>query len=169
MLTSYLSGLGQATVATFWIPLFLWTVAALFLLVGLRIWGKRYPHIRYHAAMALLLSLPLGFAVMPLIEAGTTAAGITNMIPVGIGSEIPVLLESQIEGSVSVSGEVLDTKGVDVTEKAIITRTGDGVDGFTGARFDAPGGCGDESGWPRVVSEENWCTVPFSEQTKAGS
>ena len=123
-LSSYFSLLGQATVAAFWIPLFLWTGTAIVLLICLRIWGKRHPLIRYHAAMALLLSLPLGFAVIPLVQAGTTAAGMTNMIPVGIGSELPVLLESQIELPSSVGAEVqgITEKTTNPREASVVNR-----------------------------------------------
>ena len=63
-----LSELGHLSLSAFWLPLLVWTVAALPFYVGLGLWSRAHPLVRYHGYLALLLALPLGFILTPLAE-----------------------------------------------------------------------------------------------------
>ncbi|MBX2818997.1 MAG: M56 family metallopeptidase [Rhodothermaceae bacterium] len=67
--TSYLNSIGGFSIEYLWIPLGIWTIAALPLFFISKFLGRRQPVIHYHACLALLFSLPLGFLIMPLTSA----------------------------------------------------------------------------------------------------
>ena len=62
-----LSEWGRLSLSAFWMPLLVWTIAALPFYVGLGLWSRAHPLVRYHGYLALLLALPLGFVLAPLV------------------------------------------------------------------------------------------------------
>lgn len=79
MVSSYLQWFGAGTIATLWLPLLLWTAAAL-PIYGLVQWREiGTPHVRYYILQALLLALPVGLVLGGVLDMGTlfetTASG----------------------------------------------------------------------------------------------
>lgn len=78
--TSYLYSIGNGSIEYLWIPLGIWTIAALPLFILSRVLGRRQPVIHYHACLALLFSLPLGFFIMPLASVEVPGANLPQEI-----------------------------------------------------------------------------------------
>jgi|GEM_PF-6286549 len=78
--TSYLYSIGSGSIEYVWIPLGIWTIAALPLFVISKFLGRRQPLIHYHACIALLFSLPLGFIIMPLVSTEIPGANLPQEI-----------------------------------------------------------------------------------------
>ena len=108
---SFLTETGNSSIDFLWIPLAFWTVAAapIFLIsLGLSV---KLPGIHYHGCMALLLSLPFGFLIMPFTYLGVQSGG----IPPGISAffdtfaEImPAYTDSTLELSESETTQPVD-------------------------------------------------------------
>ena len=62
---TWVSDLGRSSFLYFWLPLAMWTLVALALGLWSRWIGRTRPLLHYQASLALLLSLPLGFLLMP--------------------------------------------------------------------------------------------------------
>lgn len=68
-----IESLGAEAFSHFWLPMTLWTVAALPLYGLLRAWKGLHPLTGYTARAALLLALPVGLLLSPLTDAGALA------------------------------------------------------------------------------------------------
>lgn len=68
LIADWLYALGAASVDVFWRPLLAWTLVFLPLYAGLRLWRSAPAFVQYHAHLALLLALPLGLALAPLVS-----------------------------------------------------------------------------------------------------
>ena len=75
---SFLTETGSASIDYLWIPLGFWTVAAIPIFLISRVLGVQQPGIHYQGCMALLLSLPLGFLMMPLMSLGIQTGGMAS-------------------------------------------------------------------------------------------
>ncbi len=124
--TSFLSWLGQDTFMSFWVPLALWTVTAIVLLGLLQLFARRYPLIRYHAAMALLFSLPVGFVLMPLSGLTLESAGIEH---VELAPEIPAILDTNFEMRVF-QQESVSSATAPASRQTTVLQQGHIIDGF---------------------------------------
>ena len=62
---TWVSDLGRSSFLYFWLPLAMWTMVALVLGLWSRWIGRTRPLWHYQASLALLLSSPLGFLLMP--------------------------------------------------------------------------------------------------------
>ena len=76
----FLSVLGEFSMRYIWIPLGLWTLVAIPLVFLSRYLSNRHPAIHYHGAMALLLSLPVGFFLMPLLTINLAVFTVPDVI-----------------------------------------------------------------------------------------
>lgn len=63
---------GRLAGGSFWLPVLAWTLLAGALLLAFRGYGRGPARTQYHLRVALLLALPLAFALMPLVPAGLT-------------------------------------------------------------------------------------------------
>ena len=77
---SFFTSVGSASIALVWIPLGIWTIAALPLFLLSRLLSARQPVIHYQSCIALLLSLPLGFLFMPFANFEAPTASLTQDI-----------------------------------------------------------------------------------------
>ena len=75
-----LSTLGEVSVTYLWIPLGIWTLMAVPIFLISRYLGLRHPAIHYHGAMALLLSLPVGFILMPLLAGNLSFISVPEFV-----------------------------------------------------------------------------------------
>lgn len=64
----FLQTLGTQSLPAFWLPLLAWTLISLPIYGLLRTWKSAHPRLQYDAHRALLLSLPLGFALMQFVH-----------------------------------------------------------------------------------------------------
>ncbi len=67
-LVDWLARLGAATLDALWLPLLAWTTIAAVVLVVLRLAEGIQPLVQYRAHLALLMALPLGFLLTPLVH-----------------------------------------------------------------------------------------------------
>lgn len=85
----FLTELGHAGLIYLWIPLGLWTLVALPLWMVSKYLGRYQPLIHFRGSLALLLALPLGFMVMPLIEPPVSIVSLPSTLTVLADSAEP--------------------------------------------------------------------------------
>lgn len=90
---SLLADIGAASVRLVWLPLAAWT--AVWALAEAGLWAGRrvHPAVRYRAAQAVVLALPLGLAVAALVDVPPLASTLTPVLvpdPVGPAAAPPV-------------------------------------------------------------------------------
>lgn len=93
LLTDGLFEIGAASVAYVWRPLVIWTLVALPVYLILHGWRNASPRVQYHAHLALLLALPLSFALMPVVPAfapSTVAVVGETLVPSVPPLEVPI-------------------------------------------------------------------------------
>ncbi len=69
---AFLSAIGEVSITYVWIPLGLWTLAAIPLFLLTRRLGKAAPRIHYLSCLTLLIALPAGLIAMPWTTTWTT-------------------------------------------------------------------------------------------------
>lgn len=80
-LADWLYTLGMAGADLFWRPLLAWTLIAIPVYLGLRLWKDAPPLVQYRAHLALLLALPLSLLLTPLIPAATVSLPLAGALP----------------------------------------------------------------------------------------
>ncbi|MEM8488746.1 MAG: M56 family metallopeptidase [Bacteroidota bacterium] len=103
----FFSWLGELSISYFWAPVGVWTLGAFPLFMIAKKLGRRRPVIQYLATTALLISLPLGFVMMPMLEDGLTNITVNRQVsslliePVdNIGMTIPAYMEAPVIKSI---------------------------------------------------------------------
>ncbi|MEM6288399.1 MAG: M56 family metallopeptidase [Bacteroidota bacterium] len=90
-----LESLGEASVSAFWIPVAVWSAAALATEAGVRRWGGRAPATAYRLAQAVLFALPLGLALSLLVSPEWLASfkpEVVLTVTPASGTDVPVAL-----------------------------------------------------------------------------
>ena len=103
----FLSWLGKVSISYFWAPIGVWTLGAIPLFMIAKKLGGRRPVIHYLGTTALLISLPFGFVMMPMLEDGVTSITVNRHVssvlidPVdNIGMAIPAYMEAPVIKSI---------------------------------------------------------------------
>lgn len=108
-----LTAIGQAAVPIFWLPLLLWTVITLFMFgLGWR-FLRQQPQRYYQACMALIIALPAGLLISPLVHLMPGTVQFSLILPAAdIAIPKPVysdlMLDATPPGFSSTSGAIGD-------------------------------------------------------------
>ena len=110
---SFFTSIGRISIEYVWIPLGIWTIAALPLFFLSRLVSNRQPVIHYQACIVLLLSLPLGFLFMPFASVDVPSAEFQQNISIYIDSYIPVAPSTTVKQvapqAIPLTSEVVST------------------------------------------------------------
>lgn len=109
--------LGAASVPYVWRPLVVWTLVALPLYLILHGWRNASPRVQYHTHLALLLALPLSFALMPLVPAFAPSAVAVvgeTLVPPLPALESPIVEQPEVQPTTSIESLPLEVVVPDV-------------------------------------------------------
>ncbi len=103
----FFSWLGKVSISYFWAPIGVWTLGAIPLFMIAKKLGGDRPVIQYLGTTALLISLPVGFVMMPMLEDGLASITVNRQVssilidPVdNIGMAIPAYMEAPVIKSI---------------------------------------------------------------------
>ncbi|MEM1054929.1 MAG: M56 family metallopeptidase [Bacteroidota bacterium] len=88
-----LDTLGRASVGLVWLPILVWTGLWLLSEIALRVWHT-HPLPRYRAMQAVLLALPLGLALAPLVDPAVFAPSLNEPIVITVEAGVAPLQDA---------------------------------------------------------------------------
>jgi hypothetical protein len=92
-LIEQLQATGTSSLGAFWLPLTAWTLMAVPVLLGLRLWRSGHPLVQYYAHRALLLALPLAFILAPVLPVPSFVPGLLSFGLDETAQAAPVIAE----------------------------------------------------------------------------
>lgn len=93
-LIEQLQATGTSSLGAFWLPLTAWTLMAVPVLLGLRLWKSAHPLVQYYAHRALLLALPLAFILAPILPIASFAPGFLSFGLDETASDAPFIADT---------------------------------------------------------------------------